>query len=375
MVGLSVAGSQAGSESQAGTGGLAQIGGWPGVLARVVGGASLTQEEAEQVLREVLLGEATPAQIAALVVALRIKGESVEEMTGFSRAMLAHAEPLAVDGDPVDVVGTGGDRLRSINVSTIAACIVAGAGVPVCKHGNRAASSSVGTADVLEALGVAVDLGPRGVARCVREAGMGFCFAPRFHPAMRHAGPVRAQLGIPTVFNFLGPLANPARTRRQLVGVSDPAMAATMAGVLLANGSRHAMVVYADDGLDELSVTSDTTVLEVRSDGSGSGEITTWRLDPTGLGFPRATMEDLRGGDASFNADVIRRVLGGEQGARRDIGVLNAAAALVVAGRAADLAQGVELAARSVDQGRAAEVLQDLARISTEEAAREADTP
>lgn len=348
-----------------------ELGGWPGVLGRLVDGVSLTADEAECVLGQVLDGAATEAQIAALLVALRAKGESVEEMSGLVRAMLAHGEPVVVEGDLLDVVGTGGDRLRSINVSTIAACVAAGAGATVCKHGNRAASSSVGTADVLEALGVAVDLGPAGVTRCLGEVGMAFCFAPRFHPAMRFAGPVRRQLGIPTVFNFMGPLANPARARFQLVGVSDPAMAPKMAGVLGANGTRHSMVVYADDGLDELSVTSPSTVLEVVGDGSGHHEVRTWRLDPSELGMAPATMEDLRGGDAAFNAEVIRKVLGGERSPRRDIGVLNAGAALVVVGVAADLAEGVERAADAVDSGRAAEVLDGLVRVSTEAAAEE----
>jgi anthranilate phosphoribosyltransferase len=353
-------------------------GGWPGVLSRLVRGDSLSAEEAEAVMGRVLEGTATPAQTAALVVSLRAKGESIEEMTGFSRAMIAHAEPVEIPGDPVDVVGTGGDRLRSINVSTIAAFIVAGAGVPVCKHGNRAQSSSVGTADVLEALGVAVELGPAGVARCVADVGMGFCFAPRFHPAMRFAGPVRKELGIPTVFNFLGPLANPARVRRQLVGVSDPGMAPKMAGVLSATGSVHSMVVHADDGLDELSVTSPSTVLElVRSGGEGNGEaaLHTWRLDPAALGFAPATLDDLRGGDASFNAQVVRAVLEGEQGPRRNIGVLNAAAALVVAGRSPDLADGLERATVSVESGRAAEVLADLVRVSVSAASEETGPP
>ncbi len=344
---------------------FAELGGWAGVLGRLLAGESLSADEAEVVLGQVLDGEATPAQVAALMIALRAKGESVSEMTGLSRAMLAHAEPLEIGGDLVDVVGTGGDRLSSINVSTIAAFVVAGAGVRVCKHGNRAASSSVGTADVLEALGVVVELGGPGVARCVAEVGMGFCFAQRFHPAMRFVGPVRAELGVPTVFNFLGPLANPARVRHQLVGVSDPAMAQKMAGVLGANGSRRSMIVYADDGLDELSVTSGSTVLDLTGDGAGDFEVRTWRLDPADLGFPPATMAELRGGDAAFNADVIRRVLGGERSARRDIGVLNAAAALVVAGRAPDLAGGVALAEASIDEGRAATVLDGLVRVSS----------
>ncbi|MHB1776227.1 MAG: anthranilate phosphoribosyltransferase [Acidimicrobiales bacterium] len=349
--------------------GFAELGGWPGVLGRLVAGRSLSAVEAESVLDQVLAGEATPAQTAALLTALRSKGESVEEMTGLVRSLVAHAERVVVDGDLVDVVGTGGDRLRSINVSTIAACIVAGAGVKVCKHGNRAASSSVGTADVLEALGVALELGPDGVARCIEEVGFGFCFAQRFHPAMRFVGPIRAELGVPTVFNFLGPLTNPAGAAYQLVGVSDPTMAAKMAGVLGASGSRRAMVVYADDGLDELSVTSWSTVLELTGDGHGTFDVHTWRLDPTTLGFPRWTIADLRGGDAAFNADVIRRVLAGEEGARRDIAVLNAAAALVIVGAAADLAEGVAKACRSVDDGAAAAALDGLVATSTRLAA------
>ncbi|HLG66388.1 MAG TPA: anthranilate phosphoribosyltransferase [Acidimicrobiales bacterium] len=341
-----------------------ELGGWPSVLGRLLGAGSLGERDAELVIGQVLDGSATAAQTAALLVALRAKGETVEEMTGLVRAMLARAEPLMLPCPAIDVVGTGGDRLRSINVSTIAACIAAGAGVAVCKHGNRAASSSVGTADVLEALGVAVDLGPAGVARCVAEAGMGFCYAPRFHPALRHLGPIRRELGIPTVFNFLGPLANPARVDRQLVGVSDPAMATKMASVLGANGSRRAMVVYADDGLDELSVTSPSTVVEMVGDGQGSFEVRSWRMDPVALGFAPATMEDLRGGDAAFNAKVIRSVLEGERGPRRDIGLLNAAAALVVAGRVDDLGAGIELATESVERGRAAAVLDRLVEVS-----------
>ncbi len=355
---------------------LEGMGGWPSVLARLVAGQSLSVMEAEVVIGQVLEGAATPAQVAAFVTALRVKGESVEEMTGFVRSMLEHAEPFPLDPELsdqlVDVVGTGGDRLASINVSTLAALVAAGAGAPVCKHGNRAASSSVGTADVLESLGVAVDLGPAGVARCIAEAGMGFCFAPRFHPAMRYAGPVRRELGIPTVFNFLGPLANPARTRRQLVGVSDPSMALTMAGVLGANGSRRAIVAYADDGLDELSVTTPSTALEVTGAGDGEDfEVRTWRLDPTDLGFSPASMEDLRGGNAEFNAAAIRRVLEGERSARRDIGLLNAAAALLVAGRADDVADGVAQAADAVDSGRALAVLETLVRVSSQAAAAE----
>ena len=346
---------------------------WPEVLARLARRESLSATQAEETLEIVLSGDATPAQVGAFLALLHAKGETAEEVTGLARAMVDAAVPCPL-GDTqaaaaVDLVGTGGDRLASINVTTLAAFITAGCGVPVCKHGNRAASSSVGTADVLEALGVAIELGPEGVARCVAEAGMGFCFAQRFHPAMRFVGPVRKELGVPTVFNFLGPLINPARTRRQLVGVSDPAMAPIMAGVFGATGSRHALIVHADDGLDELSVTSPSTVLEVRGDGTGEFAVTEWRVDPVALGFAPATMADLRGGNAEFNAGVIRAVLEGERSARRDIGVLNAAAALIVAGRTDDLESGLALAAESVDGGRAVAVLDAL--IATSQDARQ----
>lgn len=341
---------------------------WPEVLARLSAGSSLSATEAEETLGVVLAGEATPAQVGAFLALLHAKGETAEEVTGLARAMVDAAVPCPLDevaGDVVvDLVGTGGDRLASINVTTLAAFVTAGCGVPVCKHGNRAASSSVGTADVLEALGVAIEIGPQGVARCVAEAGMGFCFAQRFHPAMRYVGPVRRELGVPTVFNFLGPLTNPARTRYQLVGVSDPAMAPVMAGVFGATGSRHTLIVHADDGLDELSVTSPADVLEIRGDGSGSVERRQWRVEPSALGLAPATLEDLRGGDAAFNASAIRSVLEGERGPRRDIGLLNAAAALLVADRVDDLPGGLELAAQSVDSGRAIGVLEALVATS-----------
>jgi len=349
---------------------------WPEILARLSRRESLTADESEGALGVVLAGDATPVQVGAFLALLHAKGETADEVTGLARAMVDAAVPCPLDpGDRVvvDLVGTGGDRLASINVTTLAAFITAGSGVLVCKHGNRAASSSVGTADVLEALGVAIEIGPEGVARCVTDAGMGFCFAQRFHPAMRFVGPVRKELGVPTVFNFLGPLINPARTRHQLVGVSDATMGPIMAGVLGATGSRHAMIVHADDGLDELSVTSPSSVLEVRGDGSGEFEVSDWRVDPAALGFAPATMADLRGGDAAFNARIIRSVLEGEQGARRDIGLLNAAAALVVAGRVTDLERGVEAAAESIDSGRAVGVLDALVATSQEALRRQTD--
>jgi anthranilate phosphoribosyltransferase len=354
------------------------LGSWPGVLARLMAGDSLSADEAEIVFGQVLSGEATPAQIAGFAVALRVKGESVAEMTGFVRSMVAHAVPLPLPAgtDLVDTCGTGGDRLRSINVSTIASLVVAASGAKVCKHGGRASSSAVGAADVLEALGAVADLGPTGVARCIDEVGLGFCFAPRFHPAMRFAGPVRRELGVPTVFNFLGPLANPARAEFQVIGVSDPSMADKMLGVLAANGTRRAMVVHGDDGLDELSTTGPSTVHEfIRTPdagGDGSVSVSVYRVDPAELGLAPASLDDLRGGNASVNADAIRRVVSGHSSPHRDIALLNAAAALVVVGRVPDLAAGLTLAATVIDSGRAAVVLDDFIRVTNEAAAAEA---
>ena len=371
---------------------LDDLGGWPAVLGHLAGGLDLGQSEAGAALAEVLQGNATPAQIAAFVFGLRCKGETVEEMTGLVAAMLAASERVAVSdqlaGRLIDTCGTGGDRSGTINVSTIAALVVAGAGVPVCKHGGRAASSKAGSADVLEALGVVIDLGPAGVLRCVEEAGIGFCFAPRYHPAMRHAIPIRRELGVPTAFNFLGPLANPARVRRQVVGVGDPAMAAKMAKVLAAGGAAHVLVVHGADGLDELSTTGPSTIYEWRAPevavdgGAGPGgplgpgrpadsvsiEIRT--VDPVALGLPTARLEDLLGGDAQINAALAKRVLAGEAGPQRDVVLLNAAAGLVVAGVCVDLAAGLTVAASSIDEGRAEVALDRLVAVSTEEAGR-----
>ena len=345
---------------------LADLGGWPFILGRLVGGEDLGSAEASAALSEILAGAATSAQIAAFAVSLRMKGETVEEMTGLVRTMLAHAEvvPVPAELDVVDTCGTGGDRSRSVNVSTMAALVVAGAGARVCKHGNRAMSSLAGSADVLEALGVVIDLGPGAVLRCIEQAGMGFCFAPRFHPALRHAGPTRRELGVATVFNFLGPLANPARPRRQVVGVSNPAMAHKMLGVLEANGATHAMVVYGHDGLDELTTTTTSTMVELVD-----GAVRSVVVDPRGLGLDPATADDLHGGDAETNAELTRRVLAGEKGPHRDVVVLNAAAGILAAGLAADLEEGLTAAERSLDEGRAADVLARLVKTSQEVAA------
>ena len=347
---------------------LEELGGWPSVLGPLLAGESLSSVQAGAAAAEILGGNATSAQIAALAVGLRIKGETTEEMAGMVTAMLEFAEPVPLDPSwrdrLVDTCGTGGDRSHTINVSTMAAFVVAGAGAPVCKHGNRAASSASGSADVLEALGVVIDLGPAGVARCVAEVGMGFCFAARFHAAMRHAIPTRRELGVPTVFNFLGPLANPARVRRQVIGVSDPAMAEKVLGVLESQGALRALVVYGHDGLDELTTTETSTVLDLSEDG-----VRTYVVDPGELGLAPARREQLIGGDATTNAALTRAVLDGERGPHRDIVLLNAAAGLVAAGLADDLEAGLAVGAAAIDDGRASAVVDELVRVSKAAAA------
>jgi len=342
-------------------------GGWPAVLGRLMKREDLGADLAAAALGQVLEGNAGAAQTAALIVGLRMKGETVEEMTGLVQAMLDHSLPLRPSYDTVDTCGTGGDRSGTINVSTMAALIVAGAGVPVCKHGGRAASSRTGSADVLEELGVVIDLGPEGVMRCLDEAGIGFCFAPRFHPAMRHAAPVRAELGVPTVFNFLGPLSNPARAPYQVLGVSDPAMAERMIGVLAALGSRRALVVHGHDGLDELTTTTTSTVVQLdpaEDARLGAARERTYLVDPAGLGLQPARREDLLGDDVATNARIVRDVLSGKPGPHRDIALLNAAAGLVAAGAVPDLVAGLDRAAASVDSGGAVRCLELLCSVS-----------
>lgn len=344
------------------------FGGWPSVLSRLMRGGDLSGEEAGAALASILEGLATSAQIAAFITLIHAKGETVEEMAGLVHTLLQFAEPIVVSADVVDTCGSGGSaqrRVGAFNVSTIASFVVAGAGACVAKHGGRAASATSSSADLLTTLGVSVELGPEGVARCVEEAGMGFCFAPRFHPAMRHAAPTRRELGVPTLFNFIAPLANPARPRRQVVGVSDPSLADKMLAVLQRNGAVSAMVVYGHDGLDELTTTTTSTLLELRD-----GQVRSSTVDPCVLGLPMTTAEQLRGGDALANADLARRILDGEPGPHRDIVLLNAAAGVVVAGLAPDLAQGLELAAAALDDGRAAGVLERL--VATSNAAAQA---
>jgi anthranilate phosphoribosyltransferase len=338
-----------------------EVGGWPGVLGTLTARRDLTTDQARAAMAEILDGAATPAQIAGFIVALRMKGETVDELGGLVDAMLAAAErvTLAPDRPVVDIVGTGGDRAHTINVSTLSALVVAGAGGRVCKHGNRAASSATGSADLLEALGVRIDCGPEEVARCVAEAGIGFCFAPRFHPAMRHAGPPRRELGIATAFNFLGPLANPAGVRRLMIGVADPSMSERMVGVLAARGSERVLVVHGDDGLDELTVSTTSTVVELRD-----GEVREYPVDPKELGIAPAPTEALVGGDPATNADLARHVLAGDAGPHRDVVCLNAAAGLLVAGMVDDLADGLQAARAAIDDGGAAAALDRLVAVS-----------
>ena len=333
---------------------------WPGLLALLLGGTDLGADDTAWVMDRVLSGEATAAQLAGFLVALRAKGESPAEVAGLAAAMLRHARRVTVDRPAVDVVGTGGDQAHTVNISTMAAVVVAAAGVPVVKHGNRAASSASGAADVLEALGVAIDLPPEGVAASVAEAGIGFCFAPVFHPAMRHTGPVRRELGVPTAMNILGPLTNPAQPPAALVGSADARLAPVLAEVLAGRGSS-ALVVRGDDGLDELTTTSTSTVWVV-----GAGEVRRETVDPEALGLPLVRREDLRGGDAAANAVVFRSLLDGAPGPVRDAVLLNAAGALVAfdgvdAGPPVDLHAALSAAlvraADAVDSGAAGRLL------------------
>lgn len=336
--------------------------GWQTVLGRLASGVDLSADESRAALGEVLAGRATPAQIAGFIVAMRLKGESAEEISGLVAAMLDAASPLELPHDTIDIVGTGGSaalRDRAFNVSTVASFVVAGAGATVCKHGNRKASSTSGSTDLLEQLGVAVELGSDGVERCVREAGIGFCFARVFHPAMRHVAPVRAELGIPTAFNILGPLSHPGRVRRQVLGVADPARVDVIAEVLRQGDMTHALVVHGVDGLDELTTTDRSIVLEIRN-----GSVTRTEFDPREVGIERRTIDEIAVGDPAANAAVARQVLDGEPGAHRDIVVLNAAAGLVVAGLANNLADGVTQAQAAIDDGRAAGALDRLVAVA-----------
>ncbi len=325
---------------------------WRDALGKLSNGQSLPTRTAYDAMTDIMAGNATAAQIAAFIVALRIKGESVEEMTGLVAAMREASIRVEVGVPVVDLVGTGGDGAGTFNISTTAAFIAAGAGAKVAKHGNRSASSSSGSADVLEALGVSIELEPQHTATLIREEGFGFLYARQYHPAMRHAGPVRSQLGIPTVFNFLGPLTNPAGADGYAVGVSDPAMAEKMIGVLAALGTERAFVFYGEDGLDELTTTSASYIYRLRA-----GEITHAEFLPEDFGVDRARPEDLRGGSPEENVEITRSILAGEPGPKLDVCLVNASAALVAADVAEGFVDGVVRARAAVESGAAAGVL------------------
>jgi anthranilate phosphoribosyltransferase len=328
-------------------------------LRTVVSGRDLDIDTARRAMDEIMDGVATPGQIGALLAALRTKGESIDEICGMVESMREHATTVVLDVDAVDTCGTGGDGAGTFNISTAAALVAAGAGAPVAKHGNRAASSRCGSADVLEALGVAIALPPQGVEACVAEAGIGFFFALAYHPAMRHAGAVRRELGIRTVFNILGPLANPGRVRRQALGVAEPSMAPLMAKVLQRIGHERALVFSGSEGIDELGVGGPSQCYEVTPTG-----VREFELDPASLGIGHASVRELGGGDAGDNAARVRAVLDGEQGASRDVVLLNAAAALVAAGRSDGFTDGLERAAQAIDSGAARTALDTLVRVS-----------
>ena len=337
---------------------------WPWVIGRLMGGEDVTAGESTWAMGQVFAGEATPAQLAGFLVALRAKGETPAEISGMADAMLEHALRVRVPGRAVDIVGTGGDQAHTVNISTMASIVVAATGAPVVKHGGRAASSQSGTADVLEALGIAIELTPAAVERCVAELGIGFCFAQAFHPAMRYAGAVRRELGVPTAMNVLGPLSNPAQPETGLIGCADPRLAPIMAEVFARRG-KSVLLVRGDDGLDELTTTTSSSVW-VAEDGAVRRE----RLDPSALGVRPATAEDLRGGTPDVNAAVVRDLLAGKTGPVRDAVLLNAAGALAAhRGVRGDLTtalgDALDTAARAVDSGAGADLLARWAALST----------
>ena len=326
-------------------------GGWAAILGTLSAGEDLDADITKAMLAAMLNGEATDAQIAAVIVGLRLKGETTDELVGLQAAMIDAATPLAVPDKTIDIVGTGGSasrRRHAFNVSTISAFVAAAAGATVCKHGSTKASSTSGSFDLLEALGVDININPGQLEAQVNSIGLGFAFAKAFHPAMRHVAPVRAQLGIPTVFNILGPLSHPGRLKCQVVGAGDWFAAQRMVQVLRATGSRRSLVVHGDGGLDELSTTGPSRILSLED-----GEITELTVTASSVGLAPASAEDLAGGDADTNARIARSIFAGEVGPHRDMVVLNAGAGLVVAGLAADLSEAVTLAADAIDDGRA----------------------
>ncbi len=332
------------------------------LIGKAATGATLTREEASSAFEQMMSGEATPSQMGALLMALRVRGETVDEITGAVSVMRAKMLRVSAPPDAIDVVGTGGDASGSFNISTCAALIVAGAGVPVAKHGNRALSSRSGAADVLGALGVNVNIDPEAIGRCIREAGIGFMFAPAHHPAMKNVAATRVELGTRTIFNLLGPLSNPAGVRRQMVGVFSRQWTQPLAQVLKNLGSERVWVVHGSDGLDEITTSGTTSVAALEEDGS----LTTFEISPEEVGLPRVKPEYLRGGDAGINAKALRGVLQGTSSALRDVALFNAAAALLVAGKAKTLKEGLHLAIHSVDSGEAEGRLDRLIAVSND---------
>ena len=329
------------------------------LIQKVSTGATLVEDEIRLALGEMTEGHATPAQMGAFLMALRVRGETVEEITGAAQMLRARMHRVSVPADAVDIVGTGGDSHGTFNVSTCASLVAAGAGLPIAKHGNRRVSSLSGASDVLTKLGVKVDLSPEHVARCVHEAGIGFMWAPLHHPAMKHWAPIRAELGIRTIFNLLGPISNPAGVKRQVVGVFSWHWVEPIAHVLKNLGAEHVWVVHGHDGLDELTTTGATDVAELKD-----GKITVFEVKPSEAGLATVKLDDLKGGDEAHNAQAIRDVLAGARTPLRDIAILNAAAALVVGGKAETLAHGAELATRSIESGAAARTLEKLVAVS-----------
>jgi len=328
-------------------------------LIKLVDRVDLGEEEAAEAMQDIVSGNATPAQIGAFAVALRMKGETADELAGLARVMREAALPVETSGPLLDTAGTGGDSAGTFNISTTAAIVAAAARVQVAKHHNRAISSRCGSADLLEALGVACDLPPEGVAQCIRETGIGFLFAPGYHPAMASAAGPRREIGVRTVFNVLGPLTNPARAQHQLLGVPVPTLAPKMAEALRRLGTVHSLVVTGDDGLDEVTLTGTTTVHEI-----AGGEVRSWTIDPRAYGFSLVEPAALAGGDAPHNAQIARAVLVGEPGAYRDVVELNAAAAMLAADRVSSLQEGVDLARDTIANGAAAEKLEQVAEVS-----------
>ena len=328
-------------------------------IEKLINGEDLSREEAAAVMEEIMTGQATPAQFGAFVVGLRLKGETVDELSGLARVMRAKALRVEFDGPMVDTCGTGGDDLGTFNISTVAAFVVAGAGLTVAKHGNRAMSSHCGSADILEKYGVKIDLGPQGVKRCMEEVGIGFMFAPAFHPAMKFAVQPRREIGVRTVFNILGPLTNPARAQAQVLGVAAEPLGEKMIQVLQGLGSERAMVVHGEDGLDEISIIARTHIWELRDAG-----IKDYWVSPEELGLETAPLEALKGGSVEENTAIMVEILKGAPGPRREVVVANAAGGIVVGGKARDLREGVKLARESIDGGRALNKLNRLAEVS-----------